>query len=193
MRTVFFDVDTQIDFLFPAGALYVPGAERILPAIAKLNQYAASHGILVVSTMDAHAENDPEFRDWPAHCVVGTAGQAKPASTLLDRRAVLSSQACGMQLAEVDQLLVEKQWLDCFRNPNLNPMLAELTADRFVVYGVVTEICVRFAALGLLATGERVEVVTDATKNLSEEGRERFFAEFVDGGGKLISVAEICG
>ena len=43
MTTLFFDVDTQIDFLFPAGALYVPGAERIVPAIARLNQYAAAH------------------------------------------------------------------------------------------------------------------------------------------------------
>ena len=31
MNTVFFDVDTQIDFLYPAGALYVPGAESIVP------------------------------------------------------------------------------------------------------------------------------------------------------------------
>ena len=31
MKTVFFDIDTQIDFVYPAGALYVPGAEHILP------------------------------------------------------------------------------------------------------------------------------------------------------------------
>ena len=30
MKSVFFDVDTQIDFLYPAGALYVPGAESIV-------------------------------------------------------------------------------------------------------------------------------------------------------------------
>ena len=35
MKTVFFDIDTQLDFLYPAGALYVPGAERIVPAIAR--------------------------------------------------------------------------------------------------------------------------------------------------------------
>ena len=35
MKTVFFDIDTQIDFLYPAGALYVPGAERILPEIGR--------------------------------------------------------------------------------------------------------------------------------------------------------------
>jgi nicotinamidase-related amidase len=62
MRTVFFDIDTQIDFLFPAGALYAPGAEKIIGTVATLNRYAAKHGIPVVSTMDAHSENDPEFR-----------------------------------------------------------------------------------------------------------------------------------
>ena len=35
MSAVFFDVDSQLDFLYPAGALYVPGAERIVPAIAR--------------------------------------------------------------------------------------------------------------------------------------------------------------
>ena len=27
MKTVYVDVDTQLDFLYPAGALYVPGAD----------------------------------------------------------------------------------------------------------------------------------------------------------------------
>src|SRR5512138_3170374 len=90
MRTVFVDVDTQIDFLFAAGALYVPGAEQILPAISRLNRYAASQGIPLISTVDAHAENDPEFRVWPPHCVVNTVGQQKPAGSLLDSRVVVS-------------------------------------------------------------------------------------------------------
>jgi len=59
VKTVFFDVDTQIDFLYPAGALYVPGAEVIVNTVAGLNRYAGEHGIPVVSTMDAHSENDP--------------------------------------------------------------------------------------------------------------------------------------
>ena len=32
MKTVFFDVDTQIDFLYPAGALYVPQIGIINPS-----------------------------------------------------------------------------------------------------------------------------------------------------------------
>ena len=83
MKTVFFDIDTQIDFVYPAGALYVPGAEHILPVIGELNRRAP----LLISTMDAHSEDDPEFQIYPHHCVVGTTGQHKPAITLLDQRA----------------------------------------------------------------------------------------------------------
>src|SRR6185312_16056768 len=73
MKMVFFDVDTQLDFLYPAGALYVPGAESIVPRVAALNRYAADTGIPLISTVDAHTEDDPEFRHWPPHCVAGTA------------------------------------------------------------------------------------------------------------------------
>ncbi len=44
MKTAFVDVDTQIDFLYPSGALYVPGAGRLIPRIAELNRWAASQG-----------------------------------------------------------------------------------------------------------------------------------------------------
>ena len=66
MKTIFFDIDSQLDFLYPAGALYVPGAERIVPAIERLNRHAAMYDIPVVSTTDAHPENDPEFKDLAA-------------------------------------------------------------------------------------------------------------------------------
>ena len=64
------------------------------------------------------------------------------------------------------QIIVEKQHTDCFTNPNLSPLLASLPADRYVVYGVVSEICVRAAAFGLLQTGARVELVNDAIRDL---------------------------
>ncbi len=179
MTTVFFDVDTQIDFMYPAGALYVPGAETILHNIAALNRYAASHGIPVISTVDAHTENDPEFKIWPHHCVVGTTGQQKCAITLLDKSA--------------RQIIVEKQTIDVFSNPTLPGILKELTADRFVVYGVVTEICVRTSVEGLLKTGARVEVVTDAIRSLTDEAGAKALAQFTAAGCTLITVSTITG
>lgn len=189
MNTVFFDVDTQIDFLFPAGALYVSGAERILPAISQLNRYAATHSIPLVSTMDAHAEDDPEFQEWPPHCVAGTVGQQKPASTLLDKPLVLPSTKVDFKLEGVEQIVLEKQTLDCFSNQNMEALLNRLNADCFVVYGVVAEICVRFAAFGLLKTGRRVEIVTDAIQGLKKEDADRTLAEFTGAGGCLTTAA----
>lgn len=185
MKTVFFDVDTQIDFMFPAGALYAPGAANIVETVAKLNRYAAGNGIPVISDTDAHSENDPEFRDWPAHCVVGTVGQQKPASTLLERRIVIPNHGVAERVDTVQQIILEKVHLDCFTNPNLEWILEALNADRYVVYGVVTEVCVSFAAFGLLETGKQVEIVTDAVRALSDPAGNETLERFRREGGKL--------
>ena len=50
MKTVFFDIDTQLDFMYPAGALYVPGAEKIVDQIAALNRFAGAEGIPLVAS-----------------------------------------------------------------------------------------------------------------------------------------------
>lgn len=193
MNTVFFDVDTQIDFLYPAGALYVPGAETIVDRVAALNRYAAAHGMVVVSDMDAHTEDDPEFKTWPPHCVAGTAGQQKPAATLLEKRIVVPNAPCELKLEGVEQVLLEKQTLDCFTNVNLPRLLEWLGAGRYIVYGVVTEICVKCAAWGLLKTGQRVELVNDAVRSLDERAAKQMMAEFTAAGGVLTTVAEVTG
>ena len=193
MKTVFFDIDTQIDFLFPAGALYVPGAEKLLDRIARLNRHAAEHGGRVISTMDAHTENDPEFKAWPPHCVAGTFGQQKPAATLLDKRITIPSSTCTKDFAGMQQILLEKQTFDCFSNANLERIFAAAQADRYVVYGVVTEICVQLAAFGLLKTGKRVELVTDAVRSLSDAASDAMAREFTAQGGVLTTSDAVFG
>lgn len=193
MRAAFFDIDTQIDFMFPAGALYVPGAERLLPGIARLNRHAAARAFPLVSTADAHNENDPEFKDWPPHCVAGTAGQAKPAATLLEKRVTVPSRPVEVRPADAPQIILEKQQLDLFTNPNLPALIEALAADEYVVYGVVTEHCVRCAALGLLSLGKPVTLVSDAIQMLRKEEAERTFREFTERGGRFATVSEVCG
>jgi nicotinamidase/pyrazinamidase len=171
MNTVFFDVDTQLDFLYPAGALYVPGAEAIVPALGRLTTYAATHGIPIVSTMDAHTGADPEFAAWPHHCVAGCLGQRKPEVTLTGSRG--------------RQYFITKQNVDCFTSAALLPLLADLQADHYVVYGVVTEVCVRHALRGLLATGKRVTVLADAIKELNASAAEETLRELTAAGGAV--------
>ena len=178
MRTVFFDIDTQLDFLYPSGALYVPKAERIVPAVARLNRFAEASGFTVVSTVDAHAEDDPEFGVWPPHCIAGTFGQRKPAATLLD----------GAR-----QIVFEKRTVDVFQCVDIHRLLERLNAKSYVVYGVVTEICVLAAVRGLLKTGKPGTVVADAGETLRAEDSARAFAEMRAGGPRIASVAEVCG
>jgi len=192
MTTAFFDIDTQIDFLFPAGSLYVPGAERLLPALSRLNQYAAAHGIPLVSSTCAHAEDDPEFRDWPPHCVIDTVGQRKPAETLVEKRSVIGVVAGDYPVDGAQQILFEKNKLDITASPNFGPLVARLNAGRYVVYGVVTEYCVRLAAFALLATGRPVSLVTDAIETLRPEHSDCTLQEFTARGGRLTTVAEVC-
>ena len=166
MKTVFVDVDTQLDFVNPSGALYVPGAENRIATIAALNR-KAEH---LISTVDAHPENDVEFQIWPPHCVIGALGQHKPPELLVGSK----------------QIIFEKTTTNAFLNPSLMPLLSELAADRYVVYGVATEICVQFAALGLQATGKPVSVVIDAVEHLDPFKAKDFYETFVARGGELI-------
>ncbi len=191
MRTVFFDIDTQLDFVFPAGALCAPGANALIPTVAALNRHAAGRGAPVISTMDAHAEDDVEFRKWPHHCVVGTLGQRKAAATLLDNRAVVANGGKCPRFEGASQILLEKQTIDAFDNRHLAEILSALRAERFIVYGVVTEVCVRHAAWGLLKTGARVEIVEDAVGHLNAEDGRRTLRDFADAGGYIVSAADV--
>lgn len=191
MRTVFVDVDTQFDFLMPAGALYIPGAERLIPVIAQLNQFAAAHSMPLISTTDAHDEDDAEFRDWPPHCVAGTTGQLKAPETLLERRCTLRVKA-GVPIELTAQIIAEKKTLEIFSNPNFAPLLSRLAADRYVIYGVATDYCVRRAALGLLHTGKPVSIVRDAIAAVKAEDGARGLDEFTTQGGTLTTVSDVC-
>ncbi len=173
MRTVFFDVDTQNDFMLPSGALYVPGAERILPLVAELNRKAP----LVISTMCAHAEDDPEFEIYGHHCVLGTLGQRKASGTLIGDAA--------------RQILFPKQQVDVFGTSDLAPLLERLNPERYVVYGVVAEICVRHTAAGLLRLGKRVEIAVDATRSIEDTVGRNSYSEFAAAGGRLTTAAEV--
>jgi nicotinamidase/pyrazinamidase len=190
---IFFDVDTQIDFLLPVGALYVPGAEKMIPALARLTDFARTHNIPIFSGTDAHAPQDPEFRDWPPHCVAGTLGQRKVPETLLANPLTIPNVPGplpeGWQRAQ--QVIVEKQTLDPFETHTLARLLEGRLAGRFVVYGVVTEYCVLCAARGLLGRGARIEIVTDAIREIDPARGRQVLAELEQAGARLTTVAEV--
>ena len=191
--TVFFDVDTQVDFMLPVGALYVPGAEHLIPALARLAQFARSRRIPVISTADAHAPQDPEFQQWPPHCVAGTLGQQKVAETLSPGAVTIPNTGEELPPAweKAPQVIVEKQTLDAFRTHTLSRVLEQRRGSRFVVYGVVTEYCVLCAAQGLLSRGEQIDIVTDAIRALDSAQGRKVLDDLQAAGARLVSVDEV--
>jgi nicotinamidase/pyrazinamidase len=67
--SLLWDVDTQFDFMHPAGKRYVPGAETIISNLQRLTAFAAQHGNPIVASTDARLETDPEFSQYPPHCL----------------------------------------------------------------------------------------------------------------------------
>lgn len=185
MPMILIDEDTQIDFMVPAGALYVPGAEHLIPALGRIFEGARERGIPVISSVDAHRENDPEFADWPAHCVAGTLGQQKISATLLNGRAAAPNRP-GVELPQnAPQVIVEKQTLDVFSNPNFVKLLERYPDDECAVVGVATDYCVRYAVEGLLNAGRKVRVVTDAIQPIDAAEGERLLAQWAARGATL--------
>ena len=104
---------------------------------------------------------------------------------------VVPNAANPPSIAGAQQILLEKQTLCCFETANLEQILKELGADRYVVYGVVTEICVKLAAMGLLKTEKRVELVTDAVQSLDPAAGTKMMEEFTAQGGVLTTSADV--
>lgn len=190
---LFWDVDTQIDFMSPEGKLYVPGAEKIIPNLRELTKYAASQQIPIVSSTDAHLENDPEFAQYPPHCLAGTEGQKKVDGTLLPQHFVVPNHKIELpeNLNQYPQLILEKQAFDVFTNPNIDAVLQALGKREVILYGVVTEICVDRAARGLIHRGYRLSMVTDAIQHLESNPALETMNYIRAHGGQLVTTSEL--
>ena len=193
-RLVFVDVDTQVDFMLPSGRLYVPHAEEIIPNLARLMSWARDHRIPIISSADTHAPDDPEFAQWPPHCVAGTPGQRRIPETLFPDAVLVENRPGAFQspLGWVGQLIVEKRVYDFTTNVNIEAILASLCRPRFVVFGVATEYCVLSAVLALRKRDLPVAVVRDAIRSISEEGGRKALEEMTAAGAQLVMTAEIC-
>jgi nicotinamidase/pyrazinamidase len=146
-RVVFFDIDTQFDFMDPAGRLYVKGAQKIVPNLKRITALADRLRVPVISSLDRHVLHDPEFQIFPVHCVRNTPGAAKIPETLADT---------------TKQVMIAKRTFDVFSNPRTRAELAKFT-DVYV-YGVALDYCVKAACQGARRLGLRVYLIKDATR-----------------------------
>lgn len=203
---VFWDVDTQHDFMAPEGKLYVPGAEVLVPALEALTTFAHAHRIPIVASSDdhvpAHAEIS-ETPDWaatfPPHCLRGTPGQRKIAATSLADPLVLEPDPVDPAVladqvrAHRGDFLLLKHQLDVFSNPNTRVVLSALGPEAIVLYGVATDFCDRCAVEGLLRErpGATLLFVTDAARAIDSARGEALMRAWSGRGVRMVRTDDV--
>jgi nicotinamidase/pyrazinamidase len=218
-RLVFWDVDTQFDFMTPAeegGRLYVRdagdpddrGATQIRPALARLSDYARQHGVLRVATGDWHAPDhreiaaeEPDFRTtFPPHCLAGEPGAEKIPETELRDPVVVplrvsaetAREAVRLAREEGRDIFLQKEEFSCFLgNPATDALVEALDPGALVVYGVALDVCVRQAVEGMLERGQPVYVVEDATWGLGLDDPEELLAGWAARGARRVTTDEV--
>jgi nicotinamidase/pyrazinamidase len=201
---IFWDEDTQYDFIYPDGKLYVPGAEQIIANLERLTRCAHEHGVPIIDIMCDHTEEDaeisahPDFQTtFPPHCLRGTPGQRLIDATaprqplFFDSRPHARAEVEALVRAHRGEFVIKKQTLDPFSNPALPFVLELLDPQMVVVYGVATDFCVNEAVLGLRARGRRVCVVRDAVKEITADGGRRCEMQWRQGGVQLVTTADV--
>ena len=173
---VLWDVDTQVDFMYPDGKLYVPGAEHSIPAMQRLVDAARASGIVHVASADDHELTDAEISDepdflntYPPHCLRGTRGALKIPETEQEDPVPFTLELLPERYLEGREFLILTKTFDVFTNPNTDVLLDRLDPDEVVVFGVATDVCDDAAIRGLLARGRKVTFVEDAARGLDDE------------------------
>jgi nicotinamidase/pyrazinamidase len=189
---LFWDVDTQYDFMYPDGALYVKGAETIVDTVSKIRRQALKKGYSIIATSDWHSKENPEISDspdyeqtFPPHCIAGSKG-ARRVGELGD----LPIQPINIEsLSEekIKEATGKKQFhlelrkieFNVFSSPNAIKFLDILKPEIIYVFGVALDICVYYEVNSLAEWGKsKIVLLKDAVKGLDIIPEQKVLEEF---------------
>ena len=161
--TIFFDIDTQHNFMHKDGRFYVPDAEKIIPKLKRITDFASKNWISIVASIDLQKSG--------VEILANYANQANgyrkiPETTLPNAKIIPNNKLENGQLKDIlekySRFWIFKQKNDIFSNPNTKEIIKN--AKRACVYGVATDYCVKAAVLGLRDMDIETYVVRDAIK-----------------------------
>jgi nicotinamidase/pyrazinamidase len=202
---IFWDVDTQYDFMMRDGKLYVPNAEEIIPNLKKLYDYARKNEIQIMGSADYHTPNDEEISDnpdylntFPQHCLQGTAGwekigATKPLNPLwIDSKKYKGKELEAMVKNHTGEIIFRKQKFDVFSNQNVDSVLEIINPKEVVVFGVALDVCVAYAIEGFLRRKKyKIYLVGDAVKSIYEERGRQLIEKWKSEGVEIVKTDDI--
>ena len=202
---IFWDVDTQYDFIMPDGKLYVEGSEGILENLERLTSYARKSGIPIFGSVDNHGPNDSEISDnpdfqetFPPHCLEGSPGQEKVPETRARNPLWVDPEPADAHglISDVrghpDEVMFRKRRFDVFSNPNVDPVLDSIRPERIVVYGVALDVCNTYAIEGFLQRKTApIVLVLDATRAINPKRGDELVAKWQKQGVEVLSTRDV--
>lgn len=183
---VFVDLDTQIDLLSPEGKFPLSGAERIIGNLRRLTEFAAQHGLPIISGMQTFPSEEDVPDGITPHCLADSPGAAKLPETLTDDVLVIGHGESNQTIGYDYQLVLEHMGFDIFHNANAEMVFAAFPEKSCVVFGVPTELTVKAAVVRLRELGYDIRVVRDAILPLKAEDEDAALSEMAVNGAKFV-------
>ncbi len=190
-KTIFWDVDTQFDFMRPEGALYVPGAKEIIDKVGEVRRFALENGYSILSDVDWHRRENPEISEqpdmkttFPPHAMAGTPGAERVGDlgdVPIDYIEIDEVDLAQLRrLVQKDQfhIVIRKQSLNVFDNPNTHKLVDLIRPEHVIAFGVALDCCVYYVLTELSKhKGVKLSLLKDATKGLQTRPDEQVYDE----------------
>jgi len=203
MKTIFWNVDTQYDFMRDKGALAVSDAYIIEENLQTLTEFAHTKGVQIIFTGDWHTPDSSEFssvpdykQTYPPHCLINTQGAAFIPATTPYKPFIIDWQDKSLDTEALvrhkGDIVIYKDAFDVFAgSPHSETVLQIIQPSKVVVYGVAANVCVHYAICGLLQRGKTVYAVLDAMKGLPELPLEPLIKQWKSKGSLLVRTEDV--
>src|SRR5260370_14715707 len=152
-QTIFYDINTQRDFILHDGKFHIEGAENLVPTWKAITDLARDQEVKIVCSVDCHVPGDPQLKSWggryPDHCMADTPGQQKTDETkplnplTLENREYTPDEIQKILDHEGEIVFRRQQFEQLAGNPHLSAILrlAPRPDSHLVLYCVLTGAC----------------------------------------------------
>jgi len=178
-RTAVVVVDMVNEFCKPGGRMVLPGCETLVGPQLSVIATARRRGVPVIWVHDSHRHGMRREREWAKrteHCLDGTWG-----TRIIDDLG-----------AREDEIHVIKRRYSAFFQTDLDLTLKDMQTGQLVVFGVVTNICVRSTVHDAFFNGYEVVVPQDCCAATGPREQESSLYDIATHFGIVSSSADVC-